>query len=114
MLLWNRPFPEGKTEWQLTGDGGLWSQMPVSNHREELSLALSDDGEIQKGQRNPKGSGVFVYLTCCWFGGVALSQRFVLVCHWLCPIASGIFGFESFIWSKPNTFLSLFGVDRSG
>ncbi|MCA9204703.1 MAG: exo-alpha-sialidase [Planctomycetales bacterium] len=43
LLLWNRPLPEGKSDWPLTGGDGLWSDVPVSNHREELSLALSDD-----------------------------------------------------------------------
>ena len=43
MLVWNRPFPAGKTVWPLTGGDGLWSETPVSNHRDELSLALSDD-----------------------------------------------------------------------
>ncbi len=43
MLLWNRPLPEGKSEWPLSGGDGLWSEIPVSNHREELSLVLSDD-----------------------------------------------------------------------
>ncbi len=43
LLVWNRPFPEGKSEWKLSGGDGLWSETPVSNHRDELSLALSDD-----------------------------------------------------------------------
>ncbi|MBL4886343.1 MAG: exo-alpha-sialidase [Planctomycetaceae bacterium] len=43
LLLWNRPQPEGKTDWPLTGGDGLWSEVPVSNHRNELSLAISDD-----------------------------------------------------------------------
>ena len=43
MISRNRPLPEGKTEWPLTGGDGLWSEVPVSNHREELSLAFSDD-----------------------------------------------------------------------
>jgi sialidase-1 len=43
LLIWNRPFPEGKTEWKLSGGDGLWSETPVSNHRQELSLALSED-----------------------------------------------------------------------
>jgi sialidase-1 len=43
VLLWNRPFPEGKTEWKLSGGDGLWSETPVSNHREELSIAWSTD-----------------------------------------------------------------------
>lgn len=43
MLLWNRPYPEGSDTWPLSGGDGLWSEIPVSNHREELSLAFSDD-----------------------------------------------------------------------
>jgi len=43
LLVWNRPLPEGKHEWPLSGGDGLWSESPVSNHREELTLALSDD-----------------------------------------------------------------------
>ena len=43
LLVWNRPLPEGKTEWPLSGGDGLWSDTAVSNHRDELSLALSDD-----------------------------------------------------------------------
>jgi len=43
LLLWNRPYPEGKSEWPLSGGDNQWSETPVSNHREELSLALSDD-----------------------------------------------------------------------
>jgi sialidase-1 len=43
LLVWNRPFPAGKTAWELSGGDGLWSETPVSNHREELSIALSDD-----------------------------------------------------------------------
>jgi sialidase-1 len=43
LLVWNRPYPEGKSEWKLSGGDGLWSETPVSNHRDELSLALSDD-----------------------------------------------------------------------
>lgn len=46
VLFWNRPYPEGKSEWPLSGGDGLWSEVPVSNHREELSVAFSeDDGE---------------------------------------------------------------------
>lgn len=43
LLAWNRPFPDGKLEWPLSGGDNLWSATPVSNFREELSLALSDD-----------------------------------------------------------------------
>lgn len=46
MLLWNRTFPEGKESWELSGGDGLWSEVPVSNYREELSLAFSlDEGK---------------------------------------------------------------------
>jgi len=46
VLLWNRPHPEGKTKWKLSGGDGLWSETAVSNHREELSVAWStDEGE---------------------------------------------------------------------
>lgn len=43
VLIWNRPLPEGKAEWPLVGGDNLWSATPVSNHREELSIAFSDD-----------------------------------------------------------------------
>ncbi len=43
MLLWNRPFPEGKDEFPMSGGDGNWSEVPVSNHRSQLSLAFSDD-----------------------------------------------------------------------
>jgi sialidase-1 len=43
MLSWNRPYPEGKTEYPLTGGDNEWSEVPVSNHRGELSVAFSDD-----------------------------------------------------------------------
>jgi len=43
MLLWNRLYPDGETEWPLSGGDNLWSATPVSNFREELSIAFSDD-----------------------------------------------------------------------
>ncbi|WP_166831104.1 sialidase family protein [Thalassoroseus pseudoceratinae] len=43
LLVWNRPFPDGKTEWPKSGGDNRWSETPVSNHREELSVAFSDD-----------------------------------------------------------------------
>lgn len=43
MLLWNRLHPEGESEWPLSGGDKIWSATPVSNFREELSLAFSDD-----------------------------------------------------------------------
>ncbi len=43
MLCWNRLYPEGTRSFPLTGGDGLWSEVPVSNHREELSVAFSSD-----------------------------------------------------------------------
>jgi len=43
MLVWNRYFPEGKNEFPLTGGDNQWSEVPVSNHRLELSMKFSDD-----------------------------------------------------------------------
>lgn len=46
VLVWNRPYPEGAGDYPLTGGDGQWSATPVSNHREELSMAFSsDDGK---------------------------------------------------------------------
>lgn len=42
-LLWNRLYPEGETSFKLSGGDGLWSEVPVSNHRGELALAFSID-----------------------------------------------------------------------
>ncbi len=45
LLVWNRPLPEGADSWPKSGGDRLWSETPVSNHREELSVAFStDDG----------------------------------------------------------------------
>ena len=41
MLLWNRLYPEGRTE--TARRGAPWSETAASYHREELSLAFSDD-----------------------------------------------------------------------
>ena len=43
MLVWNRYFPQGKTEFPLSGGDNQWSEVPVSNHRLELSIMFSDD-----------------------------------------------------------------------
>ena len=43
VLLWNRWYPEGKTEVPLRGGDGDWSEVPVSNHRQELSIMFSED-----------------------------------------------------------------------
>jgi sialidase-1 len=43
VLVWNRLYPEGKTSYPLRGGDNQWSEVPVSNHREELSIAFSND-----------------------------------------------------------------------
>lgn len=43
VLIWNRYFPEGKKEFPLTGGDNQFSEVPVSNHRLELSIMFSDD-----------------------------------------------------------------------
>jgi len=43
VIVWNRYYPEGKTDYPLRGGDGSWSEVPVSNHREELSIMFSDD-----------------------------------------------------------------------
>lgn len=43
VLVWNRPYPEGKTEYKLQGGKGAWAERPASNHRGELSIAFSED-----------------------------------------------------------------------
>lgn len=41
LLAWNQLYPEGKTSYERKGPD--WHETPTSYHREELSLALSDD-----------------------------------------------------------------------
>jgi hypothetical protein len=43
VLVWNRLYPEGKNEFPLKGGDNQWSEVPVSNHRLELSIMFSDD-----------------------------------------------------------------------
>ena len=46
VLIWNRYFPEGQHSFPLTGGDNQWSEVPVSNHRLELSIKFSgDDGK---------------------------------------------------------------------
>ncbi len=46
ILIWNRYFPEGKKEYPLKGGDNNWSEVAVSNQREELSMMFSDtDGK---------------------------------------------------------------------
>lgn len=43
LIVWNRPFPDGKDSYPMSGGDRLWSATPVSNHRAELSIAFSSD-----------------------------------------------------------------------
>lgn len=43
VLLWNRRFPLGKDYYPLRGGDRQWSEVATSNHREELSMAFTDD-----------------------------------------------------------------------
>lgn len=43
LLVWNQPYPEGETTYRMVGGDGIWSAVPVSNHRAELSVAFSED-----------------------------------------------------------------------
>ncbi len=43
VLIWNRPLPEGKTDYPRIGGKGQWSEVPVRNHRGELSIMFSED-----------------------------------------------------------------------
>jgi sialidase-1 len=43
VLVWNRYYPEGHNTYPLTGGDNNWSEVPVSNHREELSIMFSEN-----------------------------------------------------------------------
>lgn len=67
ILVWNRYYPEGKTEFPLSGGDNQWSEVPVSNHRLELSVMFSeDDGKTWTDPvviaRNEKGWIAYPYL----------------------------------------------------
>jgi predicted neuraminidase len=42
-LVWNRYYPQGKTSYPLRGGDNNFSSVPVSLHREEISIMFSDD-----------------------------------------------------------------------
>ena len=46
VLLWNKPYPEGTQSYPLSGGDMQWSETAVSNHREELSVAFSEDDGV--------------------------------------------------------------------
>ena len=68
VLVWNRYFPEGKTEVPLRGGGGRYAEVPASWQRAELSIMFSnDDGKswnkpvvIARLPANVKGSVSYV------------------------------------------------------
>ena len=43
VLVWNRKFPQGQNSYPLRGGDGNWSEVPISNHRQELSIMFSED-----------------------------------------------------------------------
>lgn len=43
VLVWNSRFPEGTREYPLSGGDKQWSEVAASNHRDELSIAFSED-----------------------------------------------------------------------
>lgn len=43
LLVWNQSMPQGKSSYPLRGGDKEWSEVFQSNHREELSLSMSDD-----------------------------------------------------------------------
>ncbi len=43
LLVWNQPYPEGEDSYRMVGGDNVWSAVPVSNFRAELSMAFSDD-----------------------------------------------------------------------
>lgn len=43
ILIWNRLLPEGATDFPKIGGDGQFSEIPVINHRKELSAAFSED-----------------------------------------------------------------------
>lgn len=46
VLIWNRQYPEGKDYYPLRGGDNQWSEVRASNHREELSIAFSEDDGV--------------------------------------------------------------------
>lgn len=43
VLVWNQLYPEGQTDYPKRGGDGQWSEHEAINHRDELSIAFSDD-----------------------------------------------------------------------
>jgi hypothetical protein len=67
ILVWNRYYPEGQTSFPLSGGDNQWSEVPVSNHRLELSIMFSDDDSKTWTDpvviaRNKKGWIAYPYL----------------------------------------------------
>ncbi len=66
VLVWNRRCPEGQDTWPPRGGDGIWSAVPASNFRHELSMSFSAD-ECQTWSppvviaRNPDGEVSYPY-----------------------------------------------------
>lgn len=43
VLVWNRRFPEGADNFPMRGGDRQWSEVANSNHRQELSISISED-----------------------------------------------------------------------
>ncbi|HRE82382.1 MAG TPA: sialidase family protein [Opitutaceae bacterium] len=55
VLVWNYPYPEGKTTYPLKGGDRQWSEVPVSDHRTEICIMFSDDDGKTWGKRTVIG-----------------------------------------------------------
>lgn len=60
VMVWNRYYPEGRTDIELRGGDDVWSETPTSNFRGELSISFSEDecrswSEPQVVARRPEG-----------------------------------------------------------
>jgi hypothetical protein len=70
VLFWNQLYPEGKSDYPRSGGDGNWTGYPVTNYRQELSMAFSeDDGKswsepiiIARGKDNKKNRIAYPYV----------------------------------------------------
>lgn len=70
VLFWNRLYPEGESSYPRRGGDGNWTGYPVTNFRQELSMAFSEnDGQswsepvvIARGKDNRKNRIAYPYV----------------------------------------------------
>ena len=84
--MWNRLYPEGKTETTRRGGDGQLCDVPASWHRNELSLAFSDnDGKTWTTPvviaRRPSGGLSYPYLFEPTPGTLWVATRFSFHVH---------------------------------